>query len=75
MPPAFSAKHVGGQRLYDLARRGEAVPRAATRVTVHAIEVVAFAGDRLEIDVRCSPGTYVRALARDLGEELGVGGT
>ena len=74
LPPAFSAKHAGGRRLYELARRGEAVPRAATRVTVHVIEIVTIDGDRLEIDVRCSPGTYLRALARDLGERLGVGG-
>jgi len=74
VPPAFSAKHVGGRRLYELARRGEPAPRSATTVTVHAIELVDFADDRLEILVRCSPGTYVRALARDLGEKLGVGG-
>jgi tRNA pseudouridine55 synthase len=74
VPPAFSAKHVGGRRLYELARRGEAAPRSATTVTVHAIEIVGFADDRLEIHMRCSPGTYVRALARDLGEKLGVGG-
>jgi tRNA pseudouridine55 synthase len=72
--PAFSAKRVGGRRLYEFARRGEAAPRQSARVTVHAIDLVAFAGERLEIDVRCSAGTYVRALARDLGERLGVGG-
>jgi tRNA pseudouridine55 synthase len=74
VPPAFSAKRVGGRRLYELARRGEAVPRQAAQVTVHAIDLIAFEGDRLEIEVRCSAGTYVRALARDLGERLGVGG-
>jgi tRNA pseudouridine55 synthase len=74
VPPAFSAKHVGGRRLYDLARRGAAVPRAASPVTVHAVEVRARRGDEIEIRVRCSPGTYVRALARDLGERLGTGG-
>lgn len=74
VPPAFSAKRVGGRRLYELARRGEAVPRQAACVTVHAVDLVAFDGDRLEIEVRCSAGTYVRALARDLGERLGTGG-
>jgi tRNA pseudouridine55 synthase len=74
VPPAFSAKHVAGRRSYELARRGEAVPRAAARVRVHAIDLVAFEGDRLELSVRCSPGTYVRALARDLGDALGTGG-
>jgi tRNA pseudouridine55 synthase len=71
--PAFSAKHVGGRRLYELARRGEAVPRAATPVTVHAVTLVARGEDTVEIAVRCSAGTYVRALARDLGERLGTG--
>jgi tRNA pseudouridine55 synthase len=74
VPPAFSAKQVGGRRLYELARRGEAVPRVASRVTVHEIRLVAREGDTLQILVRCSAGTYVRALARDLGERLGTGG-
>ncbi len=74
IPPAFSAKHVAGNRFYDLARRGEAPPRAATLVTVHALGLVALGGDALELDVVCSAGTYVRAIARDLGEILGVGG-
>jgi tRNA pseudouridine55 synthase len=73
VPPAFSAKHVGGRRLYELARRGEAVPRVATPVTVHAIRLLAREADTVEIAVRCSAGTYVRALARDLGERLGTG--
>ena len=73
VPPAFSARQVGGRRLYELARRGEAVARAATPVTVHALELVAREGHTLELDVRCSAGTYVRALARDLGERLGTG--
>jgi tRNA pseudouridine55 synthase len=74
VPPAFSARRVGGRRLYELARRGEAAPRAATAVTVHALEILGFEGDRLEVEVRCSAGTYVRAIARDLGERLGTGG-
>lgn len=73
VPPAFSARQVGGRRLYELARRGEAVARAATPVTVHALELVSRGRDTLELGVRCSAGTYVRALARDLGERLGVG--
>jgi tRNA pseudouridine55 synthase len=73
VPPAFSARHVDGRRAYELARRGAVVPLAATPVTVHAIELVELAGERLVLEVRCSPGTYVRALARDLGERLGTG--
>ncbi len=73
VPPAFSAKRVGGRRLYDLARAGRPVEREAVRVTVHAFDVLARDGDRLDVAVRCGPGTYVRALARDLGEALGTG--
>lgn len=73
VPPAFSAKRVGGRRLYDLARAGRTVEREAVLVTVHAFDVLARDGDRLDVGVRCGPGTYVRALARDLGMALGVG--
>jgi tRNA pseudouridine55 synthase len=73
VPPAFSARQVGGRRLYELARRGEAVARAATPVTVHALDLVAQGEGTIELELRCSPGTYVRALARDLGERLGTG--
>jgi tRNA pseudouridine55 synthase len=51
-----------------------AVERAAVPVTVHALDVVSIEGDRVVLEVRCSAGTYVRALARDLGEALGTGG-
>jgi tRNA pseudouridine55 synthase len=74
VPPAYSAKRVEGERLYDLARRGVVVERAAVPVTVHALQVVSCEGGQVELDVRCSAGTYVRALARDLGEALGTGG-
>jgi tRNA pseudouridine55 synthase len=74
VPPAFSAKRQNGVRLYELARQGAPVTVAPSPVTIFAIEVLAFEGDRLELQVGCSPGTYVRALARDLGERLGVGG-
>lgn len=73
-PPAFSAKRVGGRKLYERARAGEDVRPTPVRVTIHAIEVVRAEGDEVEIAVRCSPGTYIRALGRDLGEALGVGG-
>ena len=73
VPPAFSARQVGGRRLYELARRGEAVARAATPVTIHALDLVSRAAETIELELRCSAGTYVRALARDLGERLGTG--
>lgn len=74
VPPAYSAKRVGGQRLYELARRGLAVEPTAVAVTVHSLEVMAVTGSEAELEVRCSAGTYIRALARDLGQALGVGG-
>jgi len=72
-PPAFSAKHVAGERSYRLARRGAAVELPAVPVDVTAVEFLQLAGDRVRFRVTVSAGTYVRALARDLGEELGCG--
>jgi tRNA pseudouridine55 synthase len=74
VPPAYSAKRVLGRRLYELAREGAVVARPPALVRVSALEVVAVRDDEIDVLVRCSPGTYVRALARDLGESLGVGG-
>jgi tRNA pseudouridine55 synthase len=72
-PPSYSAKHVAGERSYRLARRGEAVALPEVDVTVHAIELVACEPPRVAFRATVSPGTYLRALARDLGERLGVG--
>jgi tRNA pseudouridine55 synthase len=78
VPPAVSAIKVGGKRSYQLARAGAAPVLAARPVTVRAFGVLAArpAGEVLDVDVSvtCSSGTYVRALARDLGDKLGVGG-
>ena len=74
VPPAFSAKRVQGKRLYELAREGAKVQPLPSRVTVHEIRLREAEGDLLRIEVRCSPGTYIRAIARDLGEALGCGG-
>lgn len=70
VPPAYSAKRVQGRRAYDLARAGEAITLAPSRVRVDAVEVLAWRGHwPVECDVRvtCGPGTYIRSLARDLG--------
>ncbi len=73
--PAFSAKWVQGRRAYDLARVGIETPRPVSSITVHArSRSSATQATEVEIEVRCSAGTYVRALARDLGEALGTGG-
>ena len=74
IPPMISAIKHQGRRLYDLARAGIEVERKPRRVTVHAFDLPAIRDDRVEFRVLCSKGTYVRALARDLGEALGTGG-
>ena len=78
VPTAVSAIKVDGRRAYERVRAGEDVQLDARPVTVHALDVhrVRRAGELIEVDisVRCSSGTYIRAIARDLGAELGVGG-
>jgi tRNA pseudouridine55 synthase len=73
VPPAYSAKKVAGVAAHRLTRRGEAVRLPPQQVTVHALEVSFFRPPEVGLEIRCSSGTYVRALARDLGEALGVG--
>src|SRR3954465_10626735 len=78
VPTAVSAIKVGGKRAYALARAGESVELDARPVTVHALTVheIRHRGDAVDVDVsvRCSSGTYVRAIARDVGDALGGGG-
>lgn len=74
VPPAYSALHVGGQRAYDLARRGKAVELKARPVDIHALSVDSYAWPMLHVTVRCGKGTYIRSLARDLGAAVGAGG-
>jgi len=77
-PPAFSARKLGGRIAHRAARAGEALELAPREVTIHALDVRSV--DRGEgwldvvVDVRCGTGTYVRSIARDLGERLGTGG-
>ena len=73
IPPMYSAIKQGGQKLYTLARRGEAVERPARRVWMQ-VRLVRYAAPYAEVEVECSAGTYIRSLARDLGAVLGVGG-
>jgi tRNA pseudouridine55 synthase len=78
-PPAYSAIKVNGARAYDLARAGEAVTLSPREVTVHSLEMAAFAPGAAggpavaTLEVRCSKGTYVRSLVHDLGAVLGCG--
>jgi tRNA pseudouridine55 synthase len=73
-PPAYSAKHVEGRRSYELARRGVAVALPEVEVTVHALELLAYAPPHLEFRATVGTGTYVRALGRDLARRLGTVG-
>jgi tRNA pseudouridine55 synthase len=74
VPSAVSAIKVDGKRAYDRVRAGEQVELAARTVRIDEITVRAVRGDDVDITVLCSSGTYVRAIARDLGERLGTGG-
>lgn len=73
IPPMYSAIQVGGQRMYDLARRGETVELAPRTVVLEQIRIVDWQSPVLTLDVLCGKGTYIRALARDLGAALGCG--
>ncbi|MDE6074204.1 MAG: tRNA pseudouridine(55) synthase TruB [Muribaculaceae bacterium] len=74
IPPSFSACKVNGQRAYKKARRGEEVELKPKLLVIDSIDVLDFTGTSLTIKVVCSKGTYIRALARDIGEALGSGG-
>lgn len=73
IPPMHSALKRDGRPLYELARQGIEVERAPRPVTIHALDVLAYSGNTLELRVSCSKGTYIRSLAIDLGAVLGCG--
>ena len=73
VPPQFSAKKVEGESMHRRARRGERVELEPVAVTVHSIELLDFSTPDVRFAVRCSSGTYIRAIARDLGRSLGTG--
>lgn len=72
-PPAYSAKKVKGKRLYQLARQGIEVEIEPVEVFVDYIKILNIELPNIDIEVKCSKGTYIRALARDIGEKLGTG--
>ena len=74
IPPMVSALKHEGERLYELARRGESVPRAARHIELYRVELVGLEGRDIEFDVECSKGTYVRVLAEDVAARLGTVG-
>jgi tRNA pseudouridine55 synthase len=73
VPPAFSAAHVSGRRAHELARKGQDVQLEARPVRIYRIELLRAAYPEIEVEVECGKGTYIRSLARDLGERLGCG--
>lgn len=73
VPPMHSAVRIAGRRLYELAREGLEVERAARRIEILELEREAYAGDELSIFVTCTKGTYIRTLAVELGRALGCG--
>ena len=74
IPPMYSALKVGGKKLYELAREGKTVERKARNVMIHSIKILCVDLPRVEMEVSCSIGTYIRTLCHDIGEKLGVGG-
>ena len=73
-PPMYSALKVNGQKLYELARKGKEVERQPRPITIHALELLEFTGETARLRVRCSKGTYIRTLCKDIGQALGCGG-
>ena len=74
IPPMYSAIKVNGQKLYDLARKGQEVERKPRKITIFSLECLTFDGRAARLRVHCSKGTYIRTLCKDIGEALGCGG-
>ena len=74
IPPMYSALKVNGQKLCDLARKGKEVERKPREIEIFELECLEFTGTEARIRVRCSKGTYIRTLCKDIGEALGCGG-
>ena len=74
VPPMYSALKVNGQKLVDLARKGKTVERKPRPIIIHELTVLGFEAEGIRLRVRCSKGTYIRTLCKDIGEALGCGG-
>ena len=74
VPPMYSALKVNGQKLCDLARKGQQVQRQPRPIIIHQLNLLERGEDTLRLQVRCSKGTYIRTLCKDIGEALGCGG-
>ena len=74
VPPMYSARKVNGQKLCDLARKGTEVERKPRPITIHELTLLGMEADGIRLRVRCSKGTYIRTLCKDIGQALGCGG-
>jgi len=74
VPPMYSALKINGQKLVDLARKGKTVERQPRPVTIHELTLLGMEAEGIRLRVRCSKGTYIRTLCKDIGEALGCGG-
>ncbi len=74
IPPMYSALKINGQKLCDLARKGKEVERKPRTITIHQLDCLEFSGETARLYVRCSKGTYIRTLCKDIGQALGCGG-
>ena len=74
VPPMYSALKINGQKLVDLARKGKEVERQPRPITIHELTLLGTEADGIRLRVRCSKGTYIRTLCKDIGEALGCGG-
>ena len=74
IPPMYSAIKVNGRKLYDLARKGREVERQPRPITIHELTLLGMDDEGIRLRVRCSKGTYIRTLCKDIGEALGCGG-
>ena len=74
VPPMYSALKINGQKLVDLARKGKTVERQPRPITIHELTLLGMEAEGVRLRVRCSKGTYIRTLCKDIGEALGCGG-
>jgi len=74
LPPQFSAKKVNGKRAYAVARKGGTVKLKPVQIKINEIEILDYQWPKLKLRIDCGKGTYIRSIARDVGEKLGVGG-
>jgi len=73
IPPMYSAKKVGGKKLYELARKNIEIEREPSKITIYKIKILKYSWPKLKLRIYCSSGTYIRSLAYDLGQALGCG--